>query len=219
MTSATLDAVLVGRIERFGERGKSAIAKQIVDGPVRLSFVGLEGDQQADKRHHGGPDKAVHHYPFDHYARWREAAPDHARLHAPGAFGENFTTQGLLEDAVCIGDRFRIGTALIEVSQGRKPCNTQARFLDWPTLPAMMAKERRSGWYARVLEEGVIAAGDAMHLVERPLPDWSVKRVFGLLIAGDHKTDPAALTSLAAMELLHNGWRLRAAELAARIRG
>jgi MOSC domain-containing protein YiiM len=219
MMSARLDAVLVGRIARFGERGKSAIAKQVVDGSVRLSFVGLEGDQQADKRHHGGRDKAVHHYPFDHYTRWRADAPDQVRLVAPGAFGENLSTQGLLEDAVCIGDRFRIGTALIEVSQGRKPCNTQARFLDWPTLPAMMVKERRSGWYARVIEEGIVAVGDAMTLLERPLPDWSVKRVFGLLIGGDHKTDPAALTSLAAMDLLHDGWRLRASELLARMRG
>lgn len=219
MTSVALDAVLVGRIARFGERGKSAIAKQVVDGPVRLSFGGFDGDQQADKRHHGGPDKAVHHYPFDHYARWREAASDHPLLHAPGAFGENLSTRGVLEDAVCIGDRFRIGTALIEVSQGRKPCNTQARFLDWPTLPAMIVKERRSGWYARVIEEGMVAAGDAITLIERPLPDWSVRRVFGLLIAGDHKTDPAALASLVAMDVLHDGWRLRAAELAARIRG
>ncbi len=217
MTPVRLNALLTGVIAPIDEKRKSAIAKRPVDGPVRLSFTGLEGDFQADKYHHGGADKAVHLYPFDHYARWRGDMPDHPRLAAPGGFGENFSTTGLLEDQVCIGDRFRIGTALIEVSQGRKPCSIQGRFLNWPKLPELMVKERRSGWYARVIEEGVVAAGDMLTLVDRPLPDWSVMRVFGLLIAGDHKADPAALDVLAAMELLHDGWRERAEALSLRM--
>lgn len=217
MTPVRLNALLTGVIAPLDEKRKSAIAKRPVDGPVRLSFAGLEGDFQADKYHHGGADKAVHLYPFDHYARWRGDMPDHPRLAAPGGFGENFSTTGLLEDQVCIGDRFRIGTALIEVSQGRKPCSIQGRFLNWPKLPELMVKERRSGWYARVIEEGVVAAGDMLTLVDRPLPDWSVMRVFGLLIAGDHKADPAALDVLAAMELLHDGWRERAETLSLRM--
>ena len=217
MTPVRLNALLTGVIAPIDEKRKSAIAKRPVDGPVRLSFAGLEGDFQADKYHHGGADKAVHLYPFDHYARWRGDMPDHPRLAAPGGFGENFSTTGLLEDQVCIGDRFRIGTALIEVSQGRKPCSIQGRFLNWPKLPELMVKERRSGWYARVIEEGVVAAGDMLTLVDRPLPDWSVMRVFGLLIAGDHKADPAALDVLAAMELLHDGWRERAETLSLRM--
>ena len=217
MTPVRLNALLTGVIAPIDEKRKSAIAKRPVDGPVRLSFAGLEGDLQADKYHHGGADKAVHLYPFDHYARWRGDMPDHPRLAAPGGFGENFSTTGLLEDQVCIGDRFRIGTALIEVSQGRKPCSIQGRFLNWPKLPELMVKERRSGWYARVIEEGVVAAGDMLTLVDRPLPDWSVMRVFGLLIAGDHKADPAALDVLAAMELLHDGWRERAEALSLRM--
>ena len=217
MTPVRLNALLTGVIAPIDEKRKSAIAKRPVDGPVRLSFAGLEGDFQADKYHHGGADKAVHLYPFDHYARWRGDMPDHPRLAAPGGFGENFSTTGLLEDQVCIGDRFRIGTALIEVSQGRKPCSIQGRFLNWPKLPELMVKERRSGWYARVIEEGVLAAGDMLTLVDRPLPDWSVMRVFGLLIAGDHKADPAALDVLAAMELLHDGWRERAEALSLRM--
>lgn len=209
-----IGAILVGAIAPLDDKHVSAIAKQIVDGPVKLSFAGLEGDFQADQYHHGGPDKAVHHYPFDHYVRWRVDAPQPACLTAPGAFGENFSTSGLLEEDVCIGDRFRIGTALIEISQGRKPCATQGLFLGWRDLPALMVEERRSGWYARVIEEGVVAVGDDLTLVERPLPAWSVKRVFGLLIAGDYKHEPAALKPLAAMDVLHSGWRKRAAELA-----
>jgi MOSC domain-containing protein YiiM len=214
-----LNALLIGAIAPLDEKRKSAIAKRAVEVPLRLSFAGLEGDFQADKYHHGGLDKAVHLYPFDHYARWQGEMPDHPRLSAPGGFGENFSTVGLLEDQVCIGDRFRIGTALIEVSQGRKPCSVQGRFLDWPKLPALMVKERRSGWYARVIEQGAVTHGDILTLVERPLPDWSVKRVFGLLIAGDYKIDPAALNMLAAMTLLHDGWRKRAEELMLRMDG
>ena len=213
MVAVRLDALLAGRIAALGETRKSAIAKHRVEGPVWLGFAGLDGDFQADKRHHGGPDKAIHHYPFDHYPRWRESAPDRRRLAAPGAFGENLSTLGLLEGATCIGDRFRIGGALIEISQGRQPCNTQARFLEWKALPALMVKERRCGWYARVIEEGLVAAGDTLMLVDRPLPQWSVARVFGLLIGGDYKTDPQALVALETMDLLHDGWRKRAREL------
>ena len=132
-----------------------------------------------------------------------------------GAFGENISTWGLLEDEVCIGDRFRLGTALVEISQGRQPCWKQGARMEWPALPALMVKTRRSGWYYRVIEEGVAAEGDQLVLVDRPQPDWSVARVFGLLIAGDHKHDPAALPHLAAMAVLFEGWRIRAVDLMA----
>jgi MOSC domain-containing protein YiiM len=87
--------------------------------------------------------------------------------------------------------------------------------MDWKALPALIVKERRCGWYYRVIEEGEAQAGDMLSLVDHPLPDWTVKRVFGLLVAGDHKRDPAALKALAAMELLETGWRARAKELIA----
>ena len=211
--SVTINAVLTGRIAPLGAKGRSAIAKTASDTALSVSFAGLDGDFQADKRHHGGPDKALHHYPLDHYARWRAAAPDHPKLNAPGAFGENLSTIGLDETAVFIGDRFRAGTALIEISQGRQPCNTQARFLEWTALPSMIVRERRCGWYYRVIEEGVVGRGDSLTLVDRPLPEWSVARVFGLLFSGDHKTDPAALAELNAMPLLFEGWRARAEKL------
>jgi MOSC domain-containing protein YiiM len=207
-------ALLSGKAMPFAPGESSAIAKAILSGPVRIGFLGLEGDEQADHRYHGGPDKALHHYPSDHYPHWAQRAVDHPLLNGPGAFGENISTWGLAETQVCIGDRFRLGTALIEVSQGRQPCWKQAARMEWTTLPAMMVRERRSGWYYRVIEEGVAEAGDMLTLVDRPLPDWSVARVFGLLIAGDHKQNPADLEALAAMPLLFEGWRERAAELA-----
>ena len=86
--------------------------------------------------------------------------------------------------------------------------------MDWKTLPAIMVKERRSGWYYRVIETGIAEAGNLLSLVDRPLPEWSVRRVFGLIIGGDHKRDPASLKELAGMECLFSGWRERARELA-----
>lgn len=208
-------ALLSGKAKPFARGEDSAIAKVPLSGRIRIGKLGIEGDEQADHRYHGGPDKALHHYPSDHYVRWGTMAVDHPLLNAPGAFGENVSTWGLTEDAVCIGDRLRLGTALVEISQGRQPCWKQGERLAWPILPALMVKERRSGWYYRVIEEGEAEAGDTLSLVERPLPEWSVSRVFGLLVAGDYKSDPAALEALAGMDQLFSGWRERARELRA----
>ena len=206
-------ALFSGKARPFARGESSAIAKMPLEGRVKIGFLGIEGDEQADPRYHGGPDKALHHYPADHYAHWGTIAVDHPLLNAPGTFGENISTWGLTEDAVCIGDRFRLGSALIEVSQGRQPCWKQGHQMNWKALPALMVRERRSGWYYRVIEEGVAKAGDTLSLMEHPLPDWRVRRVFGVLIGGDHKTDPSALKELAAMELLEAGWRKLAARL------
>jgi MOSC domain-containing protein YiiM len=207
-------ALLAGKAAPFARGESSAIAKQAVPDCVRVSFLGLAGDEQADARFHGGPDKALHHYPFDHYERWALAAPDHPLLGQAGAFGENISTLGLLETEACVGDRYRLGTALVEISQGRQPCWKQGQRMEWTTLPNLMVRERRSGWYYRVIEEGQARAGDRLILIDRPLPQWSVERVFGLLIAGDHKREPAALKDLAKLEVLFSGWRERALELA-----
>jgi MOSC domain-containing protein YiiM len=206
-------ALLVGKSALFYAGQTSAIRKAPVSGKVKTTFLGLAGDEQSDLSVHGGPDKAIHHYPFDHYARWATNAPDPEELNCPGAFGENVSTFGLTEDDVFIGDRFRFGTALVEISQGRQPCWKQGARLAWNILPSMMVRERRSGWYYRVIEEGEAEAGDVLTLVDRPFPDWSVARVFGLLIAGDHKRDPRALPLVAALGVLHLGWRQRALEL------
>lgn len=213
MTGVRAFALLAGRARYLGRGENSAIAKSPVSGPVKIGFLGLEGDEQVDLTVHGGPDKALHHYPNDHYARWGEERPSDPVLAGPGAFGENVATLGLMEGQVCIGDRFRLGSALVEISQGRQPCWKQGERLHWPALPALMVKERRSGWYYRVIEEGTAEPGETLSMVARPLPDWTVRRVFGLLIAGDHRSDPAALAELAGMESLYVGWRDRALKL------
>ncbi|MGV1684084.1 MOSC domain-containing protein [Sphingopyxis sp. NJF-3] len=214
--SWVVDALLTGKARRFGDKGEaSAIAKSPVASPRRVGFLGIDGDEQADLSVHGGPDKAIHHYPRDHYPFWRERLADHALLAAPGAFGENVSTTGLVESIVCVGDRFRLGSALVEISQGRQPCWKLGHRFGIASVPATVVSSGRSGWYYRVIEEGTVAAGEALELIERPLPDWTVARVFTLLIGGAGKREPAALRALADMDALATNWRVRAEKLLA----
>jgi MOSC domain-containing protein YiiM len=214
MTSLIL-SINCGKALPFRDDVPSAIGKVPVQGRVGVGPVGLSGDEQADLTVHGGTDKAIHHYPHDHYAWWDEALGGSALLEAPGAFGENVASDGLTEEQVCIGDRWRLGTALVEVSQGRQPCwKLDHRFGGAPVM-ARMVKSRRCGWYYRVIEEGEVSAGDTLDLVDRPFPDWSVARVFGLLIGGDHKRDRDSLEALGTVGVLAQSWiRRREALLA-----
>lgn len=210
----TIDALLTGKARRFGAKGEpSAIDKRAVEGRRVVDALGIAGDEQADLSVHAGPDKAIHHYPRDHYGWWAETIGDHALLQDAGAFGENISTSGLTESAACIGDRYRLGSALVEISQGRQPCWKLGHRFGIATLPATVVTSRRGGWYYRVIEDGAVGAGDALELMERPLPDWSVERVFHLLIGGAGKREPAALRALAAMDLLAANWRARADKL------
>lgn len=207
-------ALLTGKPAAFRGEEQSAIAKRPVAGAVGICRLGLAGDMQADLRYHGGLDKAIHLYPQDHYPFWRERKPGHALLDAPGAFGENIASQGLTEGQLCIGDRFTLGSALVEVSHGRQPCwKLDHRFGEKDVMTTIV-RTARSGIYFRVIEEGEARAGEVMRLVERPQPEWTVERVFHLLIGGAAKKDPAAARALAGMELLAVAWRERAAKLA-----
>lgn len=211
--SYRVDAVLTGKARSFRGEEPSAIAKNPVAGALRVGPLGIDGDEQADLTVHGGVDKAIHHYPRDHYDWWAGELGDHALLGAPGAFGENISTAGLIESEACIGDRYRLGSALVEISQGRQPCWKLGHRFGVASVPATVVTTRRSGWYYRVVEDGLVAAGDTLDLVERPSPEWTVERTFHLLIGGAGKREPAALRDLAAMEALATSWRARATKL------
>lgn len=139
--------------------------------------------------------------------------PDHPLLSTVGSFGENVATHGLTEAMVAIGDRFRLGTALLEIGQGRVPCSKLARRMDWKMLPKLVTQARACGWYYRVIEEGAAQAGDALVLVDRRDPEWTVERVFALLIANEGRRDPAACRALAALPTLAPEWREKAQAL------
>jgi MOSC domain-containing protein YiiM len=208
----TVESLLTGKIARLTETDMSAIGKQPVTGPRTVHLLGIEGDSQADLAVHGGPDKAIHHYPRDHYQWWADKIGAHPLLDRAGAFGENISTRGLAETDVSIGDRFQLGAALVEVAQGRQPCWKQAHRLGDKGVVAMMVKSGRTGWYYRVIEEGSVAAGDALVLVSRLHPEWTVARATSLVVAGIGTKDEAR--ELAAMRELADGWRRRAAKLA-----
>lgn len=180
--SATIDAVLTGRAVDYTRPGsRSAIDKRAIEGPVRIGPEGLAGDEQGDRRVHGGPDKAIHHYPRDHYASWQGEVGAHALLQAAGAFGENISTAGITEADVCLGDRLRLGSALVEVSQARQPCWKLSDRFGIADMARRVQDSGRSGWYYRVLETGTVQAGDTLVLVDRPHPHWPLPRLSELL--------------------------------------
>lgn len=208
-----VEAVLIGRAAPFRGDEQSAIARKPTDAPVAIGPLGLAGDEQADRRVHGGADKAIHHYARDHYDAWDAELGGHALLGMAGAFGENISTTGITETDLLIGDRFRLGTALVEVSHGRQPCWKLDHRFGGPGIMKQVVQTGRCGWYYRVLEPGAVRAGDALELVERGVSEWTVSRVFHLLIGGGHKSDKIALIELAQLPQLAEVWRKKAAAL------
>jgi MOSC domain-containing protein YiiM len=208
-------AVLTGKAIPFRGDEPSAIAKLPVADAVAVGRLGLAGDEQADRSVHGGIDKAIHHYPADHYDWWRGQLGAVPLLGAAGAFGENISTTGLDENSVCLGDRFRLGSALVEVTQARQPCWKLDHRFGAKGVMAAVVQTRRSGWYYRVLEPGTVRAGDDLELVERPWPDWPLASLFGLLIGGEAKDRLADLRALRDVPVLAETWKVRRAKLAA----
>ncbi|MED1862607.1 MOSC domain-containing protein [Fictibacillus nanhaiensis] len=134
--------------------------------PVFLHKTHFEGDGVGDTKHHGGTDKAVCVYPSEHYEKWTTELNLKAPLSVP-AFGENLTVKGLLEDDVCIGDVFSVGEAIVQITQPRQPCQTLASILCRPDMIKKVVDTGRTGYYLRVIKEGLVAAGDEMVLIEK----------------------------------------------------
>ena len=154
----SLNVGLPRELEWEGRTVRTAIWKAPVDGPRMVRRINIDGDDQADRVAHGGEHRAVYVYQLDSYRHWeRELGRDDF---SPGQFGENFTVEGLADDEVCIGDRYRIGGALFEVTQPRVTCYRLGIRMDEPAMPALLVSHHRPGFYMRVLEEGVVEAGD-----------------------------------------------------------
>ncbi|MDF0653192.1 MAG: MOSC domain-containing protein [Nitrospira sp.] len=177
--------------------------KEPTSGLIWLGRTNLEGDGQADLENHGGPDKAVNVYPIEHYPYWEQAVilPELPL----GAFGENFTTQGLVESHLCIGDVFAVGEALVQVSQPRQPCWKLARRWRVNDLALRVQETGRTGWYFRVLKEGRVQAGNRLVLLERHHPNWTVSAANEVM---HHRIDDRkAAQELAACAYLSTRWR------------
>jgi MOSC domain-containing protein YiiM len=216
MTDLTLsvDALLIGKPAFISPGVLSAMGKRAQAGPVRITWLGLAGDSVADPINHGGHDKAIHAYPQEHYDWWRGAIDAHPLLDQPGAFGENIATTGAVEGGLCLGDRFELGSALLEISHGRQPCSKLNDRFGNKRVLATAVQSGKVGYYLRVLREGEAQAGDPMTLVERPHPEWTMARLFDVLIGGGFKRDPDGVAELARMPVLAEAWRSRAVNFA-----
>ena len=185
----------------------SGIFKSAVEGPVRVTKLGIEGDEQADPEFHGGPDNVVLAYDAEHYPVWRE------ELGMPelgfGGFGENFTVRGFSDETVCIGDVWRVGPELVlQVTQSRQPCFKLARRLRQQTIVKRVRETSWGGWYLRVLKDGMVERGMGIERVERMHPEWTVARAVQTMYArnkGDEEKERAR--SLAGLAELSERWR------------
>jgi MOSC domain-containing protein YiiM len=199
-------SVNVGRpreVEWRGERVRTSIWKSPVAGRIPLRGVNLDGDEQSDLRVHGGPEKAVYVYPSEHYGFWRGELPG-VEL-GFGHFGENLTSEGLLESEVSIGDRLRIGSAELRVTQPRVPCFKLGIRFGRPEIVKRFLRAGRSGFYLAVVREGDVGAGDEVVRIPVATPSLTVAEV-AALHAG-RVTDRERMRFASELAGLPEGWR------------
>ncbi|HAN99187.1 MAG TPA: MOSC domain-containing protein [Planctomycetaceae bacterium] len=211
-TEITILSIQVGRPRQHAVAGDnrrspstwtSAIVKRSVTGPVAVSLTNLDGDEQADRVHHGGPDKAILGYAAANYDYWRTELP---LLELDfGAFGENLTLDGIDESTCCIGDVFAIGDCRLQVSQPRQPCWKLSRRWNVRDLAARVQKSGRTGWYYRVLAPGTIRPGMTLRMVERPYPRFTIAAASGVMYRKPF--DPASDRELASCPALSESWK------------
>lgn len=177
--------------------------KRPVLGPVRLERHNLWGDGQADLIHHGGLDKAVCVYPSEHWFHWHGILPPQQLT--GGEFGENFTLEGLTEREVCIGDIFSVGSAVVQISQPRQPCWKLARRWQIKDLAVQVERTGFTGWYFRVLQEGLVESNVALRLMDRPFPEWTVATANHIM--HHERGNPKAAEQLHRCPLLSSSWQ------------
>jgi MOSC domain-containing protein YiiM len=186
-----------------GEPVSTGIFKEPVEGRVALRALNLDGDRQADLTVHGGPAKAVYAYPSEHYAYWRGELPG---MELPwGMFGENFTTEGMFETTLNVGDRFRVGTAELQVTQPRMPCYKLGIKFGRADMLKRFLASGLTGFYFSVLREGEVGAGDEVELIERDPREVTIADVVRLYVKD--RDDVETMRRAVEVEALPDGWR------------
>jgi MOSC domain-containing protein YiiM len=181
----------------------TGIFKEPVGGPVMLRTLNLDGDRQADLSVHGGVSKAVYAYPAEHYEYWKRELPD---MQLPyGMFGENFSTEGLAEDTVNVGDRFRVGESELMVTEPRMPCYKLGIKFGRADILKKFLASRRTGFYFAVLKEGRVKAGDSMELLSKDTNKIAVAEITRLYAF--EKNDVEMLQRVVKLEALSESWR------------
>lgn len=198
-------------LDTEGKIWRTALIKQAVAGPVWIASTGPVGDAVANHHRHGGPHQAVMVYSRAHQPHWQSRFGLEI---GPGCLGENFSVENIDDESICIGDIYLAGTARLQVSQPRQPCNTLARYWRCPELLAAIWESARSGWYFRVLQEGEVSPGATLQRLERPHPGWSSARV--LRAFRDAALLPDEALAASNLEHLTPGWQLKLREKAAR---
>ena len=203
MKLLSVNVGLPREIEWNGKIIRTSIFKAPVPGRVRVAKLNLEGDQQSDLSVHGGIDKAVYAYPSEHYPFWRRELPS---MDLPwGAFGENFTTEGLIEETIHIGDRLWVGSAEFVVTQPRMPCFKLGIRLGRSDIVKRFLQSGRSGFYFAVLREGEVTAGDSIELLERDEHGITVTDVVNLYRRD--ATNQDLLRRVSELPSLAKSWR------------
>ena len=192
-----------GTGEWWDKEWTTALNKQPVTSPVWLGYEGMVGDGVADTKVHGGVDRALCTYPEEHYTHWRTTLALPSLPH--GAFGENFTTNGLVEAAVCIGDVYRVGGARVQVSQPRQPCWKPARQWKIKEFTALIEQTGYTGFYFRVLQHGEVRAGDEFNLESRVHRELTIAHCNDVFYRC--KADLTAAAQLVACPELSGGWK------------
>lgn len=203
MKVISLNVGLPRNVEYNGERLATGIFKEPVPGPVMLRTLNLDGDRQADLSVHGGVSKAVYAYPAEHYEFWRRELPDMALPY--GMFGENFTTEGLSEDTVNVGDRFRVGEAELMATEPRLPCYKLGIKFGRVDIIKRFLQSRRTGSYFAVVKEGEVKAGDEIELLSRDENEITIADITRLYAF--EKEDLEGLRRAVKLPALSESWR------------
>ena len=203
MKIVSLNVGLPKFFERHNEPVSTGIFKDPVAGRVMLRTLNLDGDRQADLSVHGGPSKAVYVYPSEHYRYWKQQLPELDLRW--GMFGENFTTEGLEEDELNVGDEFRVGGALVMVTEPRMPCYKLGIRFGRPDIIRRFLVSERTGFYLAVLQEGEVGAGDAFELIKKNEPSVRVSDITRLYTR--EKQNRELLARAINVEALPEGWR------------
>ena len=198
--------LFIGGISALPNSGRpTGMFKQQVLGPLELGPEGFIGDQQADRRVHGGPEKAVHLYPATHYAKLAQQFPDAASQLIPGSLGENISSAELDEASVRIGDIYRLGSARLQVCQPRNPCWKIDDRFNADGMAAFIAEQNLTGWYWRVVQPGSVQPGDTLAL-DQPA-SAALTLAAAMALWQEHRPSPESLEQLAATPGIASGWQ------------
>ncbi len=210
MSVTLILSVNVGKPTTIVHQGKevlTAIYKQQTDAPVFLSKLNLDGDAQANTVRHGGPNKAVSVYSYNHYPYWEKELGQTLPF---GSFGENLTVANLIESEVCIGDIYQIGEAIVQVTQPRPPCHKLAKKFHRSELPVLFQTTGFTGFYLRVLQEGMVSADKPMILLERHAKKITIQ--FANHVMYHDKMNFEAIHRILEVEELSKSWRITLVE-------